>query len=87
MITLITISVLCISWQENVEFERHSSQEIQELEDIKLYQEIHSAGSGREIASYMPKILLFTHTAYTGIHFIFIHDFVVRAWQLSTLLL
>jgi hypothetical protein len=45
---------------------------------LKLYQEIPSAGSGREIASYMPKILLFTHTAYIGIHFIFIHDFQVR---------
>jgi hypothetical protein len=45
----------------------------------KLYQEIHAAGSGKEIASFMPKILLFTNTAYIGIHFIFIHDFEVRA--------
>ena len=35
------------------------------------------------IASEMPKMLLFTHIAYIGIHFVFIHEFVVRVRQLS----
>jgi hypothetical protein len=34
------------------------------------------------IASEMPKMLLFNHTAYIGTHFVFIHEFVVRVRQL-----
>ena len=32
----------------------------------------------RVIASEMPKMFLFTHTAYIGTHFVFIHEFVVE---------